>query len=187
MANARTALTVSAAAGVVSLRRAAAVRRCRCQRNRPSPLPFSASVALRPNFARLRYAASLWRAASLIIAAPFSAIMIVGPLVLVEVTAGIAEASMTLSLSSVHPLSVVDDAQRVLAHQAGAAGAKAGAAVAPRAVGQFVVALDLGAGEGLFVEEALEGRGVEQPARKAQPADDRARVLSSFPPKDSAS
>jgi len=52
----------------------------------------------------------------------------------------------------------------------------AGAAVAPRAVEQFVVALDLGAGEGHFAEEALDGRGVEQPAGKAQPADDRARV-----------
>src|SRR5262249_21707351 len=46
------------------------------------------------------YAASLWRAAPLLIAAPFSAIMIVGALVLVEVTAGITEASMTLTLSS---------------------------------------------------------------------------------------
>ena len=34
---------------------------------------------------------------ALIIAAPFSAIMIVGALVLVEVTAGITEASMTRS------------------------------------------------------------------------------------------
>ena len=34
------------------------------------------------------------------IAAPFSAIMIVGALVLVDVTAGITEASMTLSPSS---------------------------------------------------------------------------------------
>jgi hypothetical protein len=42
--------------------------------------------------ARLRYAASLCRAA-----APFSAIMILGALVLVEVTAGITEASMTRS------------------------------------------------------------------------------------------
>jgi hypothetical protein len=36
----------------------------------------------------------------LIIAAPFSAIMIVGAFVLVEVTAGITEASMTRSPSS---------------------------------------------------------------------------------------
>src|ERR1700739_309910 len=42
------------------------------------------------------YAASTFRAAALISAAPFSAIMIVGASVLVEVTAGITEASMTL-------------------------------------------------------------------------------------------
>src|ERR1700730_18415786 len=46
---------------------------------------------------RARYAAILCRAAPLIIVAPFSAIMIVGALVLVEVTAGITEASMTRS------------------------------------------------------------------------------------------
>jgi hypothetical protein len=45
-------------------------------------------------------AASLCRTAALIIAAPFSAIMIVGALVLVEVTVGIAEASTTLRPSS---------------------------------------------------------------------------------------
>jgi len=37
---------------------------------------------------------------ALIIAAPFSAIMIVGALVLVELTAGMIEASMTRSASS---------------------------------------------------------------------------------------
>ena len=41
------------------------------------------------------HAASCWRASARIISAPFSAIMIVGALVLVEVTAGITEASMT--------------------------------------------------------------------------------------------
>jgi hypothetical protein len=44
---------------------------------------------------RVRYAASLSRCDALIIAAPFSAIMIVGALVLVELTAGMIEASMT--------------------------------------------------------------------------------------------
>ena len=45
-------------------------------------------------------AASFSRALALIIAAPFSAIMIVGALVLVELTAGITEASTTRSASS---------------------------------------------------------------------------------------
>ncbi len=80
------------------------------------------------------------------IAAPFSAIMIVGALVLVEVTAGITEASMTLRPSSPCTLScVVDDAHRMLPHQAGAAGVIAGAAVATCVIEQFVIALDLGA------------------------------------------
>jgi hypothetical protein len=45
-------------------------------------------------------AASCSRALALIIAAPFSAIMIVGALVFVELTAGITEASTTRSASS---------------------------------------------------------------------------------------
>ena len=45
-------------------------------------------------------AASFSRVLALIIAAPFSAIMIVGALVFVELTAGITEASTTLSASS---------------------------------------------------------------------------------------
>jgi hypothetical protein len=48
-----------------------------------------------PNSAHLGYAAILCRAALFIIAAPLSAIMIVGAFVLVDVTVGITEASMT--------------------------------------------------------------------------------------------
>ena len=102
------------------------------------------------------YAAIFCRAAPLIIAAPFSAIMIVGALVLVEVTAGITEASMTRRPSSPCTRnSAVDDAHRVRAHHAGAAGVIAGAAVAPRVIEQFVVGLDVRAGQGLLADELL--------------------------------
>jgi hypothetical protein len=50
--------------------------------------------------AQPRHAASLCRAAPLMIAPPLSAIMIVGAVVLVEGTASTPEASMTLSPSS---------------------------------------------------------------------------------------
>src|SRR5213082_2453135 len=50
---------------------------------------------LRRETALKDHAASFCRASPNIIAAPFSAIMIVGALVLVEVTVGITEASMT--------------------------------------------------------------------------------------------
>ena len=53
------------------------------------------------------------------IAAPFSAIMMVGALVLVEVTVGITEASMTLSPSTLHAQLVVDDRHRVASHHTG--------------------------------------------------------------------
>jgi hypothetical protein len=86
----------------------------------------------------------------LISAAPFSAIMIVGALVLVEVTAGITEAPMPEALKAVDAQFAVDDAHRVCANEAGAAGVVAGAAVAPCIVEQFVVALDLRARQALF-------------------------------------
>jgi len=76
----------------------------------------------------------------------------------------------------VHAQFAVYDAHRVLAHQAGAAGVVAGAAVTPRVIEQLVVGLDLGAGQGLFADEALWRRRGEQPARQAQAADDRAPV-----------
>ena len=56
----------------------------------------------RLNSARLRYLAILCRAAPIIVASPFSAIMIVGALVLVEVTAGITEASMPSALDTAY-------------------------------------------------------------------------------------
>jgi len=52
---------------------------------------------VRINSTGLRYAAILCCAAALMIAAPFSAIMMVGTLVLIEMTAGITEAPMTRS------------------------------------------------------------------------------------------
>jgi hypothetical protein len=59
--------------------------------------PSGGSTLLRPDTAP--YAAILCRAASFIILAPFSAIMIVGAFVLVDVTAGITDASMTRNRS----------------------------------------------------------------------------------------
>ena len=68
-------------------------------------------------------AASFSRALALIIAAPFSAIMIVGALVFVELTAGITEVSTTrsASLESVDSELAVDDRHAVIAHHARAA------------------------------------------------------------------
>ena len=83
-------------------------------------IPSSSSTA---SSTRLAYAAIRCRAAPLIIAAPFSAIMIVGALVLVEVTAGITEASDDAQpVEPVHPQLAVDDAHRARTHHAGAAG-----------------------------------------------------------------
>ena len=68
-------------------------------------------------------AASFSRALALIIAAPFSAIMNVGALVFVELTAGITEVSTTrsASLESVDSELAVDDRHAVIAHHARAA------------------------------------------------------------------
>ena len=60
------------------------------------------------------------------------------------------------------------------AHEAGAAGVIAGAAVAAAVVEELVVGLDLGAG--LFADELLQHGRRKQPLRKAQAADDGAPV-----------
>jgi len=113
----------------------------------------------------------------LIVAARFSAIMIVGALVLVEVTAGIAEASMTWSPSSPWTLSSsVDHRHRVAPHHAGAAGVIAGAAIAPRVVEQFIVGLHLQARQALFPHKRIHRRRGENPPGQPQPADDGAPV-----------
>jgi len=52
----------------------------------------------------------------------------------------------------------------------------AGAAVALRVVEEFVIGLDIVAGQGFFAHELVQRRGGEQPVRKAQSADDRAAV-----------
>ena len=68
-------------------------------------------------------------------AAPFSAIIIVGALVLVEVTVGITEASITRNpLEAVHAQPVVDHRHRVRAHLAGAGRVKDGGPVLPRII-----------------------------------------------------
>jgi hypothetical protein len=69
----------------------------------------------------------------LIIATPFSAIMMVDALVLVEVTAGITGVDDSEPLEPVHRQPVIDNCHRVRSHRAGAARMTTGAAVAPRA------------------------------------------------------
>jgi hypothetical protein len=62
-------------------------------------------------------------------------------------------------IEAVHAQLAVDNAQRMLAHQAGAARVIAGAAIAARVVEQFVVGLDLlRAGQGFLADEALQCR-----------------------------
>ena len=52
----------------------------------------------------------------------------------------------------------------------------AGAAVAPRVIEEFVVGLDLGAGQAFFPDELLQRGCGEQPTCKSEPADDGAPV-----------
>jgi hypothetical protein len=52
----------------------------------------------------------------------------------------------------------------------------AGAAVAPRVIEQFVVGLDIGAGQALFPDKLLQRGCGENPPRQPQAADDGARV-----------
>jgi hypothetical protein len=61
--------------------------------------------------------------------APFAAITMLGMFVLVDVTAGMMDGiDHGQLLQSAHPQLIVDDGQWMLAHHAGAAGMKAGAA-----------------------------------------------------------
>ena len=75
-------------------------------------------------------------------------------------------------LEPVHLELVVDDRHGVAPHHASAARVITGAAIAPRIVEQFVVALDLVAGQSLFADELLQWWCCEDLSRRSQPADD---------------
>ena len=92
---------------------------------------------------------------------PFSAIMIVGAFVLVEVTAGMTEASMT-PVPRAHARGTRRRRRhRVATHHAGATSVIAGAAVAPGIIEQFIVALEMRARQ-----RSLLGRIFSAPARR---------------------
>jgi hypothetical protein len=114
------------------------------------------------------------------IAAPFSAIMMVGALVLVELTAGMMEASMMRNASNpMHPQFVVDHRHCMVAHQAAAASVVDRRAVRPGVIQQLVVAPDAGARQLLGHHVLCHGGRREQPAHEFEAAEHRARSVSS--------
>ena len=103
--------------------------------------------------------------------------MIVGALVLVELTAGITEASMTRKrVEPMHAELVVDDAHRVIAHHAAAARVVDGRAVLPRVIQQLVVGIHTPPGHGLGDDVFRQGRHREQAAQKSKSAEHGAAV-----------